>query len=155
VGALYAPETQRAKNSCIAADMAALRLLGCSAIFAEQAAEDTGWLTSTNERHDPPTAEPQSTAVHATDIQTRGGTNRVRYTVGSDTVPLTMTFSNALQQALAEIEVITALAACTALPGAAEHADSSPYEREGADDLLVIDGPPRNLAHLPRTMGLI
>jgi hypothetical protein len=96
-----------------------------------------------------------TTAAHATDIQTRAGTYRARHTVGSDTVPLTMTLSNALQQALAEIEVITALAARTALPGAAEHAGSSPYGRDGADDLLVIDGPLRNRAHLPRTMGLI
>jgi hypothetical protein len=96
-----------------------------------------------------------TTAAHATDIQTRAGTYRARQTVGSDTVPLTMTLSNALQQALAEIEVITAVAARTALPGAAGHASSSPHGRDGADDLLVIDGPLRNRAHLPRTMGLI
>ena len=97
-----------------------------------------------------------TTAAHATDIQTRTGTYRARHTVGSDTVPLTMTLSNALQQALAEIEVITALAARAALPGAAEHAGSSPCGQDGThDDLLVIDGPLRNRAHLPRTMGLI
>ena len=96
-----------------------------------------------------------TTAAHATDIQTRAGTYRARHTVGSDTVPLTMTLSNALQQALAEIEVITALAARAALPRAG-HADSSPYRQDGVDDdLLVIDGPLRNRAHLPRTMGLI
>ena len=96
-----------------------------------------------------------TTAAHATDIQTRAGTYRARHTVGSDTVPLTMTLSNALQQALAEIEVITALAARSALPRA-EHAGSSPYGQDRADDdLLVIDGPLRNRAHLPRTMGLI
>ena len=96
-----------------------------------------------------------TTAAHATDIQTRAGTYRARHTVGSDTVPLTMTLSNALQQALAEIEVITALAARTALPRA-EQAGSSPCGQDGADDdLLVIDGPLRNRAHLPRTMGLI
>jgi hypothetical protein len=95
-----------------------------------------------------------TTAAHATDIQTRADTYRARHTVGSDTVPLTMTLSNALQQALAEIEVITALAARTALP--AQHAGSSPCGLDGADDdLLVIDGPLRNRAHLPRTMGLI
>jgi hypothetical protein len=95
-------------------------------------------------------------AAHATDIQTRAGTYRARHTAGSDTVPLTMTLSNALQQALAEIEVITALAARTALPTATEHAGSSPYGQDGAkDDLLIIDGPLRNRAHLPRTMGLI
>jgi hypothetical protein len=96
-----------------------------------------------------------TTAAHATDIQTRAGTYHARHTVGSDTVPLTMTLSNALQQALAEIEVITALAARTALPHAAEHGASSPNGRDGPDDLLVIDGPLRNRAHLPRTMGLI
>ncbi len=96
-----------------------------------------------------------TTAAHATDIQTRAGTYHARHTVGSDTVPLTMTLSNALQQGLAEIEVITALAARTALPHAAEHAGSSPTGRDRADDLLVIDGPLRNRAHLPRTMGLI
>jgi hypothetical protein len=96
-----------------------------------------------------------TTAAHATDIQTRAGTYRARHTVGRDTVPLTMTLSNALQQALAEIEVITALAARTALPGTAEHAGPSPYGQDEADDLLVIDGPLRNRAHLPRAMGLI
>jgi hypothetical protein len=92
-----------------------------------------------------------TTAAHATDIATRAGTYRARHTAGSDTVPLTMTLSNALQQALAEIEVITALAARTALP----HAGSAPDGPDGADDLLVIDGPLRNRAHLPRTVGLI
>ena len=96
-----------------------------------------------------------TTAAHATDIWTRAGTYRARHTAGRDTVPLTMTLSNALQQALAEIEVITALAARTALPHAAEHGASSPNGRDGPDDLLVIDGPLRNRAHLPRTMGLI
>ena len=97
-----------------------------------------------------------TTAAHATDIQTRTGTYRARHTVGSDTVPLTMTLSNALQQALGEIEVITALAARAALPRAAGHAGSPPGGPGGTDDdLLVIDGPLRNRTHLPRTMGLI
>ena len=97
-----------------------------------------------------------TTAAHATDIQTRTGTYRARHTVGSATVPLTMTLSNALQQALAEIEVITALAARAALPRAAEHAGSPSGGHGGTDDdLLVIDGPLRNRTHLPRTMGLI
>ena len=96
-----------------------------------------------------------TTAAHATNIQTRAGIYRARQTVGSDTVPLTMTLSNALQQALAEIEVITALAARSA-PPRVEHAGSSPSGPDRADDdLLVIDGPLRNRAHLPRTMGLI
>src|SRR6202035_5323324 len=97
-----------------------------------------------------------TTAAHATDIQIRAGIYRARHTIGSDTVPLTMTLSNALQQALAEIEVITALAARAALPRAAEHADSPPRGQDGADDdLLVIDGPLRNRTHLPCTIGLI
>ena len=97
-----------------------------------------------------------TTAAHATDIQIRAGIYRARHTIGSDTVPLTMTLSNALQQALAEIEVITAIAARAALPRAAEHAASLPRGQDGADDdLLVIDGPLRNRAHLPRTIGLI
>jgi len=97
-----------------------------------------------------------TTAAHATDIQTRTGTYRAWHTVGSDTVPLTMTLSNALQQALAEVEVITAIAARAALTRAAEHAGSPSRGRDGSDDdLLVIDGPLRNRAHLPRTMGLI
>jgi hypothetical protein len=97
-----------------------------------------------------------TTAAHATDIRTRAGTYRARHTIGSDTVPLTMTLSNALQQSLAEIEVITALAARAALPRVAEHAGSPARGQNGADDdLLVIDGPLRNRAHLPRTVGLI
>jgi hypothetical protein len=67
-----------------------------------------------------------------------------------------MTLSNALQQALGQIEVTTAVAARAALPGAAEHADSPLSARRGLDDdLLVIDGPLRNRSHLPRTIGLI
>lgn len=96
-----------------------------------------------------------TTAAHATDIQTRAGTYRARHTVASDTVPLTMILSNALQQALAEIEVITALAARAALPDIG-HASYSPAGPDKADDdLLVIDGPLRNRTHLPRTLGLI
>jgi hypothetical protein len=97
-----------------------------------------------------------TTAVRATDIQTTAGIYRARHTVGSDTVPLNMTLSNALQQALGEIEVITAVAARSALAQAAEHTEPTPVDqRRPDDDLLVIDGPLRNRAHLPRTMGLI
>jgi hypothetical protein len=87
-----------------------------------------------------------TTSPHATDIATRAGIYRARHTPGSDTVPLTMTLSNALQQALAEIEVITAVAARASGTGCGPH---------GIEDLLVIDGPLRNRAHLPRTIGLI
>ena len=70
-----------------------------------------------------------TTAAHATDIQTWAGSYRAWHTVGRDTVPLTMTLSNALQQALAEIEVITAVAARGALTRAAEHAALRPAGR--------------------------
>jgi hypothetical protein len=46
------------------------------------------------------------------------------------------------------------VAARAALPSAAEHAGSALPERND-DDLLVIDGPLQNRAHLPRTIGLI
>ena len=97
-----------------------------------------------------------TTAAHATDIQTRAGIYRAWHTVGKDTVPVTTTLSNALQDALAKAEETTAVAARAALTPAAEHADSPPRRQDGGDDdLLVIDGPLRNLAHLPRTVGLI
>lgn len=93
-------------------------------------------------------------ASHTTDIATRSGVYRARHTVASDTIPLAMTLSNSLQQALAEIEVITAAEARTALARAGEHS-ASPASADPEDDLLVIDGPLRNRAHLPRTLGFI
>jgi hypothetical protein len=94
-------------------------------------------------------------APHALDIATRGGVYRARHTVESDTVPLAMTLSNALQQALAEIEVITAVAARAALHGVSEHSGSPSGNGTAEDDLLVIDGPLQNRSHLPRTLGFI
>jgi hypothetical protein len=93
-------------------------------------------------------------APHATDIPTPAGTYRAWHTPASDSLPLTMTLSNALQRALGQIEVSTAVAARAALASAAEHAGSALPERND-DDLLVIDGPLQNRAHLPRTIGLI
>jgi hypothetical protein len=66
-----------------------------------------------------------------------------------------MTLSNALQQALAEVEVITAVAARAALPTASEHPIPLHAPSGSDDDLLIIDGPLRNRAHLPRTLGFI
>jgi hypothetical protein len=96
-----------------------------------------------------------TTAAHALDIATRGGIYRAHHTVASDTVPLTMILSNALQQALADVEVITAVAARAALRGAGEHTASPLRHGTAEDDLLIIDGPLRNRAHLPRTLGFI
>ena len=95
-------------------------------------------------------------APHATNIETVAGTYQTRHTVGNDTVPLALTLSNALQQALGEIEVITAVAARSSLSQAAQHAgfvlgDEPRFD----DDLLVIDGPLRNRTHLPRAIGFI
>lgn len=97
-----------------------------------------------------------TTAPHATNIETVAGTYQTRHTVGNDTVPLALTLSNALQQALGEIEVITAVAARSSLSQAAQHAgfvlaDEPRFD----DDLLVIDGPLRNRTHLPRAIGFI
>jgi hypothetical protein len=96
-----------------------------------------------------------TTAAHALDISTHAGTYRARHTIASDTVPLTMTLSNALQQALAEVEVISAVATRAALPTANEHAVRPAGAEKAEDDLLVIDGPLSNRAHLPRTLGFI
>lgn len=96
-----------------------------------------------------------TTAAHALDISTVAGTYRARHTIASDSVPLTMILSNALQQALAEVEVITAVAARSALPSADEHPGPLRGTDGAEDDLLVIDGPLRNRAHLPRTLGFI
>jgi hypothetical protein len=96
-----------------------------------------------------------TTAAHALDISTRADTYRAQHTVASDTIPLTMTLSNALQQALADVEVITAVTARAALPTANEHRVRLHRPSGAADDLLIIDGPLRNRAHLPRTLGFI
>jgi len=97
-----------------------------------------------------------TTASHALDIPTSCGTYRVRHTPASDTTPLMLTLSNALQVALAEIEVITAVAARHALADDPVHGGAVPCGPDGAeDDLLVIDGPLKGRAHLPRALGFI
>ena len=97
-----------------------------------------------------------TTASHSLDIPTSCGTYRVRHTPASDTTPLMLTLSNALQVALAEIEVITAVAARHALAADPVHAGAVPCGPDGAaDDLLVIDGPLKGRAHLPRALGFI
>lgn len=97
-----------------------------------------------------------TTAAHALDIPTRCGTYRARHTPSSDTTPLMLTLSNALQVALAEIEVITAVAARHALATDPAHGGVVPCGPDGTDDdLLVIDGPLKGRAHLPRALGFI
>lgn len=85
-------------------------------------------------------------APHAVDVTTRAGTYEACHTPPKPTVPLSMTLSQALQRRLGDIEVLTAVAARSAL---AAHGTA-----DGAD-LLVVDGPLRGRQHLPRSLGFI
>ena len=87
-----------------------------------------------------------TTAAHASDLTTPAATWTVAHTTGGGDMPLLPQLSQALQQRLAQLEVETALRARTAL---VEH--WLPDE----DDLLVIDGPLKGRAHLPRALGYI
>lgn len=84
-------------------------------------------------------------ASSATTIQTSCGPYRLRRTVTSPDLPPAASLTNALQQALAELEVTMAVEARH------QRAKSSPTE----NDLLVVDGPLRGKAHLARTLGYI
>jgi hypothetical protein len=93
-------------------------------------------------------------APHARNITIRGGIYQARRSVASERVPLTVTLSNALQKALAELELDIAGQARSGLARAHDGAGAlSPGELD--EDLLVIDGPLRNHGHLKRTLGLI
>jgi hypothetical protein len=85
-------------------------------------------------------------APHASDISTWAGDYQACRTTAKAATPLSMTLSQALQRRLAEVEVITAVAARAALPG---------HGLAPGDDLLVVDGPLRGRQHLPRTLGYI
>lgn len=87
-----------------------------------------------------------TTASHATDVVTAAATWHVAHTAGSSDLPLLPQLSQALQQRLAQLEIHTALQARAALTehGVLEN-----------DDLLVIDGPLKGRAHLPRALGYI
>ena len=88
-----------------------------------------------------------SVATHASDISTTAGRYQAHYVgAGAPGVPLMARLSQALQRRLAEIELITAAAARSAV-----HDHGVP----GDDDLLVIDGPLRGRQNLPRTLGYI
>jgi len=100
-----------------------------------------------------------TTAAHATDIPTRGGTYRARHTVGSDTVPLTMTLSNALQQAPRRDRGSSPPSPPAAALPPRRRGTPAPHHtgQDGADD-----GPARHRRApaqpeptCPRTMGLI
>jgi len=87
-----------------------------------------------------------TTAAHASDLRTPSATWTVTHTAGSADLPLLPVLSQALQQRLAALEVHTALQARSAL---VEHG------LPDGDDLLVIDGPLKGRAHLPRALGYI
>ncbi len=82
-----------------------------------------------------------SIAPHAVDVTTYAGTYEACHTPANPMVPLSMTLSEALQRRLGDIEVLTAVAARSALAGRGPD--------DGAD-LLVVDGPLRGRQHLPR-----
>jgi hypothetical protein len=88
-----------------------------------------------------------SVARHASDIVTRAGRYQAHYIgSGSAGVPLMARLSQGLQRRLAEIEMVTAVAARSSV-----HGHGLPTD----DDLLVIDGPLRGRQHLPRALGYI
>ena len=78
-------------------------------------------------------------------IHTRAGTYTLRRVVlAPDSAP-TVSLSNALQRALTGLEITTAVNARNDMTD--DHAL--------VDDLLVVDGPLRDRAHLPRTLGYV
>lgn len=87
-----------------------------------------------------------TTASHATDLVTHAATWQVAHTAPSEDTPLLPLLSQALQQRLAQLEIHTALRARAEL---AEHGVAD------CEDLLVIDGPLKGRAHLPRALGYI
>ena len=86
-------------------------------------------------------------APHASDIITWAGNYGTRHVAGTAAItPLMVRLSQALQRHLAEVEVMTAVDARTAVQ---EHG----VPPDG--DLLVVDGPLRGRQHLPRALGYI
>jgi hypothetical protein len=93
-----------------------------------------------------------TTGVWARTISTTAGSYTAHRAKPVSGVPITMTLSNALQRALAEVETRTALAARTDDLADMRRACAG---RDADDDLLVVDGPLRNRSHLPRAVGFI
>ena len=88
-----------------------------------------------------------SIAPHASDISTRAGKYQAHHVAGRAAgVPLMARLSQALQRRLADVEVVAAAAARSAI-----HDHGTPVD----DDLLIIDGPLRGRQHLPRALGYI
>ena len=88
-----------------------------------------------------------SIAPHASDINTRAGKYQAHHVAGRAAgVPLMARLSQALQRRLADVEVVAAAAARSAI-----HDHGTPVD----DDLLIVDGPLRGRQHLPRALGYI
>jgi hypothetical protein len=88
-----------------------------------------------------------SIAPHASDILTRAGRYQANHVAtGTAGVPLMARLSQALQRRLADVEMVTAAEARSAIH------DHGPAPD---DDLLIIDGPLRGRQHLPRALGYI
>jgi hypothetical protein len=88
-----------------------------------------------------------SVASHASEIVTRAGRYQAnRVTAGPAGVPLMARLSQALQRRLADVEMLAAAEARSAIH------DHGPAPD---DDLLIIDGPLRGRQHLPRALGYI
>jgi hypothetical protein len=86
-------------------------------------------------------------ASHASDISTRAGKYRAHRVGGSTAaLPLSARLSQALQRRLADVEVVAADAARSAVHG---------HDGSADEDLLIIDGPLRGRQHLPRALGYI
>lgn len=87
-----------------------------------------------------------TTAVNAEDVTTSAGDYRVNVTPDNPDENLAVLLGAALQRNLADLEVIVAANARSAL---ADHGVPD------GGDLLVIDGPLRGRTHLPRALGFI
>lgn len=87
-----------------------------------------------------------TTSAHATDLVTTAATWQVAHTAASQDIPLLPLLSQALQQHLARLEIAIALSARTELAS---------HGIDNGDDVLVIDGPLKGRAHLPRALGYI
>lgn len=75
-------------------------------------------------------------------IDTGSGRYAFQRTVTSPDQPPTATLTNALQRALTDLEITVAV-------------DARRAGHTGDDDLLVVDGPLRGRAHLPRALGYV
>jgi hypothetical protein len=93
-----------------------------------------------------------SVAPHASDIVTRAGRYQAHHVVlKRASTPVMTALSQSLQMRLAQVEV-------GAADAAREVTGGSPVpdgHAAGTSDLLVIDGPLRGRAHLPRALGYI